>query len=103
MDTEGLGGAVGQQRASPSPPPPRSFYEARGRLRECRLALSPEASSVVQKRIHVKIDRSKKELSLRDVLDKIKEIQDANPDLDVFFDGDEYAICSRPRKSSSSS
>lgn len=57
---------------------------------------------MAQKRVHVKIDRTRKELSLREVLDKIKEIQDANPDLDVFFDGDEYAICSRPRKSSGS-
>ncbi len=33
-----------------------------------------------------------------DVLAKVQEIQRAHPELDVFFDGDEYAICSRPRK-----
>jgi hypothetical protein len=32
------------------------------------------------------------------VLVKIKELQDKNPDMDVFFDGDQYAICGRVRK-----
>ena len=50
-----------------------------------------------EKQIHVKIDKNSK-LTLKDVLKKIKEIQSSHPDLDVFFDGDEYAICSRPRK-----
>ena len=53
----------------------------------------------MQKRILIKIKKDGSELSLREVLDKIKELQDQNPDLDVFFDGDEYAICSRPRES----
>jgi hypothetical protein len=48
-----------------------------------------------EKKIHVKIKKGSK-LTLKDVLKKIKEIQASNPDLDVFFDGDEYAICSRP-------
>jgi len=51
----------------------------------------------METRVHVKIDK-KSDLTLREVLNKIKEIQDENPDLDVFFDGDMYAICSRPRK-----
>ena len=50
-----------------------------------------------EKRIHIKIDKGSK-LTLKDVLGKIKDIQAAHPDLDVFFDGDEYAICSRPAK-----
>lgn len=54
----------------------------------------------MQKRILVKIKKDGTELSLREVLEKIKELQAQNPDLDVFFDGDEYAICSRPRKAS---
>jgi hypothetical protein len=29
---------------------------------------------------------------------KIEEIQGKHPDLDVFFDGDEFAICSVPRR-----
>ena len=51
----------------------------------------------MEKRIHVKIDKEG-DLTLREVLKKIEEIQADNPGLDVFFDGDEYAICSRPRK-----
>ncbi len=51
----------------------------------------------MEKRIHVKIDRHS-DLTLREVLKRIEEIQAENPDLDVFFDGDEYAICSRPKK-----
>jgi hypothetical protein len=54
----------------------------------------------MEKRIHVRIDKYG-DLTLREVLKKIEEIQEENPDLDVFFDGDEYAICSRPRKSGS--
>jgi len=52
----------------------------------------------MEKRVLVKINKDKTELSLREVLDKIKELQDKNPDMDIFFDGDQYAICSRPRK-----
>ena len=31
-------------------------------------------------------------------MQKIQEIQRQHPDLDVFWDGDEYAVCSRPKK-----
>jgi hypothetical protein len=51
----------------------------------------------MEKQIHVKIDKDS-DLTLREVLKKIEEIQTEYPELDVFFDGDEYAICSRPRK-----
>jgi hypothetical protein len=51
----------------------------------------------MEKRVHVKLDRNS-DFTLREVLKKIEEIQAENPDLDVFFDGDDYAICSRPRK-----
>lgn len=50
----------------------------------------------METRVHVKIDK-KSDLTLREVLKKIQEIQAENPDLDVFFDGDLYAICSRPK------
>jgi len=56
--------------------------------------------TAMQKRVLVKIKKDGSELSLREVLERIKELQDKNPDLDIFFDGDEYAICSRPRKAS---
>ena len=51
----------------------------------------------LSKRVWVRIDRYNPQLTLREVYDKISEIQQENPDLDVFFDGDEFAICSRPR------
>jgi hypothetical protein len=50
------------------------------------------------KKIHYKINKYNENITLRDVLEKIQEIQNENPELDVFFDGDEYAICSRPKK-----
>lgn len=52
----------------------------------------------MDKKIHMKINRESPELSLQEVLNKINELQEKHPDLDFFFDGDEYAICSRPRK-----
>ena len=52
----------------------------------------------MQKRVLVKIKKDGSELSLREVLERIQELQDKNPDLDIFFYGDKYAICSRPRK-----
>lgn len=45
----------------------------------------------------MRIDRHNTQVTLREVHEKIREIQEQNPDLDVFWDGDEYAICSRPR------
>ena len=62
-----------------------------------QLAWHPRVCDM-EKRVLVKINKDKTELSLREVLDKIKELQDKNPDMDVFFDGDQYAICGRPRK-----
>ncbi len=53
---------------------------------------------MMEKRVLVKINKDKTELTLREVLDKIKELQEKNPDMDVFFDGDQYAICGRLRK-----
>ena len=51
----------------------------------------------MEKRVHIKLDRNS-DFTLREVLRKIEEIQSEHPELDVFFDGDDYAICSRPRK-----
>ena len=55
----------------------------------------------MDKKIELKIDRNDNSITLQDVVDKIQEIQDKNPDLDVFFDGDEFAVCSRPKKGGS--
>lgn len=53
---------------------------------------------VIAKKIHYKIDKDDKEITVQDVLKRIEEIQKKHPELDVFFDGDEFAICSRPKK-----
>jgi hypothetical protein len=52
----------------------------------------------MQKRVLVKIKKDNTELSLREVLERIQELQAQHPDEEVFFDGDEYAICVRPKK-----
>jgi hypothetical protein len=55
----------------------------------------------MEKKIILKIDKNDDSITLQDVVNKIQEIQDENPDLDVFFDGDEFAVCSRPKKGGS--
>jgi hypothetical protein len=52
--------------------------------------------SPMHKKIEVLLDKSTN-LSLSEVLERIRKLQEDNPDLEVFFDGDDYAICSRPR------
>ncbi len=51
----------------------------------------------MNKTVELKIDREDNSLTLQDVIEAIQSIQEANPHLDVFFDGDEYAVCSRPK------
>ena len=51
-----------------------------------------------EKRIILRIDPNDASITLKDITQRIQEIQRQNPDLDVFFDGDEYAVCSRPRE-----
>ena len=50
------------------------------------------------KTVHLRIDPNDESTTLEDVLSKISEIQRRHPDREVFFDGDEYAIVSRPRR-----
>ena len=52
----------------------------------------------MSKRVHLRIDRDDAAVTLSDVMRKISEIQAKHPELDVFWDGDEYAICSQPRE-----
>jgi hypothetical protein len=52
----------------------------------------------LKKKVLYKIDKKDNSVTLKDVLEKIEELQKKNPDQDVFFDGDEYAVCSRPKK-----
>jgi hypothetical protein len=55
----------------------------------------PEKSD---KTVHLRIDPNDENTTLEDVLSKISELQRKHPDREVFFDGDEYAIVSRPRR-----
>jgi hypothetical protein len=55
----------------------------------------------MDKKIELKIDKNDDSITLQDVINTIQKIQDENPDLDVFFDGDEFAVCSRPKKGGS--
>ena len=50
------------------------------------------------KEVLFRIDPDDDKLLLKDILLKIQELQKEYPDLDVFFDGDEYAICGREKK-----
>lgn len=51
-----------------------------------------------EKTVHLRIDPNDESTTLEDVLAKISELQRHHPDREVFFDGDEYAICSRPKR-----
>jgi len=51
-----------------------------------------------EKRIIVRIDPNDESITLKDIMQRIQDIQRQHPDLDVFFDGDEYAVCSRPKE-----
>ncbi len=48
--------------------------------------------------MHLRIDPNDESTTLEDVLSRIAELQRKHPDREVFFDGDEYAICSRPKR-----
>jgi len=50
------------------------------------------------KKVHVKIEPGDRSITLKDIVRMIEDIQKKNPELEVFFDGDEFAICSRPKK-----
>ncbi len=52
----------------------------------------------MDKKIHKKIDRHDSSITLADIEDMIDNIQRENPDREVFFDGDEFAICSRKKE-----
>jgi hypothetical protein len=56
----------------------------------------------LSKRVWVRIDRQDPKLTLREVHEQIAKIQEENPELEVFFDGDEFAICSRPKSEGTS-
>lgn len=47
-------------------------------------------------RVWLRIRRDDRSISLKDVFEKMEEIRRKAPDEEVYFDGDEFAICSRP-------
>lgn len=49
------------------------------------------------KTVHLKIDPNDLSITLEYVLDQISELRKKHPDREIFFDGDEYSICSRPK------
>ena len=53
------------------------------------------------KKVHDKIieHRIKADETIEDVMRRIEELQEKYPDREFFIDGDEFAICSRPKKS----
>jgi hypothetical protein len=51
----------------------------------------------MDRKVHLRLDRDDPSITIQLVQEKIAEIQREHPDRDVFFDGDEYAICSQPR------
>jgi hypothetical protein len=56
------------------------------------------SSPKVKKLVHLRIDPNDESMTLADVLAKIPELQKKHPDREVFWDGDEYAICSLPKR-----
>ena len=51
-----------------------------------------------EKEVLLKVDRNDPDITLADILRKIEEFQEKYPDMDVFWDGDEYAICGRKKR-----
>ena len=51
----------------------------------------------MEKEVLYKIKKGDKGVLLKDILHKIEELQSEHPDKEVFFDGDDYAICARPK------
>ncbi|MFO8110488.1 MAG: hypothetical protein R6U17_08240 [Thermoplasmata archaeon] len=52
----------------------------------------------MDKRIHKKVNKDDDSVTLTDIQEMIEEIQKAHPDREVFFDGDDFAICSRKKR-----
>jgi hypothetical protein len=50
-----------------------------------------------EKTIHHQFDPADDSVTLETVLTMIEALRKKHPDREVFFDGDEYSICSRPK------
>ncbi|MEW5937418.1 MAG: hypothetical protein AB1665_06345 [Candidatus Thermoplasmatota archaeon] len=51
----------------------------------------------MKKTVHLKLEKDEKR-TLDEVLSIIRKIQAEHPDREVYFDGDDFAICSRPKR-----
>ena len=51
-----------------------------------------------EKKVLHRVKRGDPTVSLSDILSMIEEFQKENPEMDVFWDGDEYAICARKKR-----
>jgi hypothetical protein len=51
-----------------------------------------------EKRILMRIDPNDESITLRDIMQRIEALRREHPNLDIFFDGDEYAVCARPKE-----
>src|SRR5947199_10877342 len=65
------------------------------------VSTSPEEGRALgtesEKRIIMRIDPNDESITLKDIMQRIQQIQRQHPHLDVFFDGDDYAVFSRPK------
>ncbi|MCL4324121.1 MAG: hypothetical protein M1144_01465 [Candidatus Thermoplasmatota archaeon] len=50
-----------------------------------------------EKTVHHHFDPTDETVTLETVLSMIEQLRKKHPDREIFFDGDEYSICSRPR------
>ena len=62
------------------------------------MKLYKKDENMEEKVILMKIDRGDPNTSLADVLGMIEEFQERYPDMEIFWDGDEYAICGRKKR-----
>jgi hypothetical protein len=53
--------------------------------------------SLEDKIVHRKISRNTN-MTVKEILELVEEIKRQYPEREVFFDGDEFAICSRKKK-----
>lgn len=53
--------------------------------------------SLEDKIVHRKIGRNTN-LTVRQIMDMVEEVREQYPEREVFFDGDEFAICSRKKR-----
>ena len=80
----------------PLRPEERSALEQAARK---KLGRGLPLDKTLEKRVHFRIDPHDETTSLEDVLLRITKFQKDHPDREVYFDGEEYAIASKPKAS----